>query len=125
VITRGVLNINQHAPYYTYALRTRLKVGTATGSEHTTRQNRTEVKPDGARETRWGEGAGVLALCGCGRPLAGERGVWAGGAWFCASGARRNWALADDCSQARYPLLGGFRSELRRATTAGAAALPL
>ena len=50
------------------------RVGTASGSEHTTRQNITEVKPDLPRKTRWGEGAGV-ARCGCGRPLAGERGV--------------------------------------------------
>jgi hypothetical protein len=48
-------------------------VGTTSGSEHTTRQNRTEVKPDGAREISWGEGAGV-ALCGCGRPLSGDGG---------------------------------------------------
>ena len=46
---------------------------TTSGSEHTNRQNRTEVKPDGAREIRWGEGAGV-ALCGCGRPLSGDGG---------------------------------------------------
>ena len=48
-------------------------MGTTSGSEHTTRQNRTEVKPDGAREISWGEGAGV-ALCGCGRPLSGDGG---------------------------------------------------
>jgi hypothetical protein len=36
-------------------------------------ENRTEVKPDGAREIRWGEGAGV-ALCGCGRPLSEDGG---------------------------------------------------
>jgi hypothetical protein len=35
-------------------------VDTTSGSEHTTRQNRTEVKPDGAREIRWGEGAGIF-----------------------------------------------------------------
>jgi hypothetical protein len=57
-------------PPYTYGLG---KVDTTSGSEHTTRQNRTEVKPDGAREIRWGEGAGV-ALCGCGRPLSGDGG---------------------------------------------------
>jgi hypothetical protein len=47
----------------------------ATVSENTTRQNRTEVKPDRrtARKIRWGEGAGV-ALCGCGRPLSGDGG---------------------------------------------------
>jgi len=48
-------------------------VGTTSGSEHTTRQNKTEVKPDEARKIRWGEGAGV-ALCGCGRPLSGDEG---------------------------------------------------
>ena len=56
---------NKPTPPYTYGLG---KVGTTSGSEHTTRQNRTEAKPDGARETRWGEGAGV-ALCGCGSPF--------------------------------------------------------
>ena len=50
--------------------------------------------------------------------LAGERGVGGWGKGF-APQERRNWALADNCSQARYPLLGGFRSELRRATTGG------
>jgi hypothetical protein len=44
------------APPYTYGLG---MVGTTSGSENTTRQNRTEVKPDGARKIRWGEGAGV------------------------------------------------------------------
>ena len=88
-------------------------------------QNRGE-KPDGARETRWGEGGREWlreAPCSCGRPLAGERGVGGRTRGFAPQERRRNWALADDCPQARYPLLGGFRSELRRATTAGAAAL--
>jgi hypothetical protein len=65
---------NQHHTLYLYGLG---KVDTTSGSEHTTRQYRTEVKPDGAREIRWGEGAGV-ALCGCGRPLSGD-GRGAGG----------------------------------------------
>ena len=39
---------NKPTPPYTYGLG---KVDTTSGSEHTTRQNRTEVKPDGARET--------------------------------------------------------------------------
>ena len=47
---------NKPTPPYTNGLG---KVGNTSGSEHTTRQNRTEVKPDGAREIRWGEGAGV------------------------------------------------------------------
>jgi hypothetical protein len=42
--------------------------------KHRSQNSPTEVKPDGARKTRWGEGAGV-ALCGCGRPLFGG--------WFC------------------------------------------
>jgi len=70
---------------------------------------------------RWRAGGELnMALCGCGRPplLAGERGVGGWGKGF-APQERRNWALADNCSQARYPLLGGFRSELRRATTGG------
>ena len=52
-------------PPYTYLIRIRQGGHTASGNEHTTRQNRTEVKPDGARKIRCGEGAGV-ALCGCG-----------------------------------------------------------
>ena len=55
------------------------KVDTASGNEHATRQNRTEVKTDGhgarkrSHEVLGREGAGV-ALCGCGRPLSGDGG---------------------------------------------------
>ena len=42
---------------YTYGLG---KVVTTSGSEHTTRRNRTEVKPDGAREIRWGDFKALL-----------------------------------------------------------------
>ena len=65
-----------------------------------------------------------MALCGCGRPLglAGERG-WAGGAGVLRlrRGATGHWQTT--APRPGTPLLGGFRSELRRATTAGAAAL--
>ena len=79
---------NKPTPPYTYGLG---KVDTAGGSEHTTRQNRTEVKPDGARETRWGEGAGV-ALRLREAPCGGEGGGRAEQG-FCTSGrgATEHW----------------------------------
>ena len=83
-------------------------MGTASGSEHTTRharQNRTEVKPDGEHERpaggERGRECGPLRLREAPWPCGGE-GVGGRSRGF-APQERCNWALADDCSQARYP----------------------
>ena len=76
---------------------------TASGNEHTTRQNRTEVKPDRRRSTKdqVGRGGAGVALCGCGRPLlgdgggAGETGTVAQSPWPIVRGSQtrcENWA---------------------------------
>ena len=80
-------------PPYTYGLG---MVGTASGSENTTRQNRTEVKPDGARKIRWGEGAGV-ALCGCGSEAP------FGGCWGDGGGAGETGTVAQRGLRALSP----------------------
>ena len=77
-LTKRSVNIpeNKPTPPYTYGLG---KVDTASGNEHTTRQSRTEVKPDGARKIRWGErggGSGPLRLREA--PFGGCGGWWQG-----------------------------------------------
>ena len=59
------------SPPYTYGLG---KVGTTSGSEHTTRQNRTEVKPDGAHERSVGERGREWPSAAAGGPFGGMGG---------------------------------------------------